>query len=485
MNKDLIIGPIAPVKKMSSEGEEYLDSADVNEEFSLETTGEEEGEENIEEEEEEGYDDEDERQKYSEDLEFEDVGEPATFNFNVHSGEPVYSVDFLQGTEFLASGGGDDRALLIDARGLEVLADLGKAGDSMISVRFFQGSDGYKSGSSNSSDSSGRPPVLLATASMDGSVRVYESDPEQGIVLKCKFEGPGEGVECNWIDWHSRGPVLIAGFADGSVWMWNVALVGSSRDPLMSIFAGHVSTPVTIGEFTPDGKTVLIGSAEGVLLAYEARDSSNPVLKIVPQTHQSTALHEITHLAVHPTKQIFMAGDAEGHLRVYKSTSPGDEIPIFDLSALHTASIESLAFHPLGNLAVSAAMDGQAIIYDSHSTYQPRHKINSKDLFFINNDNPLLNVNPLLVDNPVDNCGFTLAKWLASMPNGPSLPTPLNFGLLLGTSQGLLAIVEGRSGLLLRRLKGRPGRPVLDASVSVNGILAVAFDDGIISLYQL
>ena len=40
-----------------------------------------------------------------------DSGEPATFNFNIHSGEPVYSLDFLQGTEFFSDRlGGNDRS---------------------------------------------------------------------------------------------------------------------------------------------------------------------------------------------------------------------------------------------------------------------------------------------------------------------------------------------------------------------------------------
>lgn len=81
----------------SSEGDDYLDSADVNEEFDFEDEVSEsnfdhehdgeccsdEGEEG--EEEEEGNT---EHQKYSEELEYEDVGEPATFNFNIHHGNP-------------------------------------------------------------------------------------------------------------------------------------------------------------------------------------------------------------------------------------------------------------------------------------------------------------------------------------------------------------------------------------------------------------
>ena len=118
-------------------------------------------------------------------------------------------------------------------------------------------------------------------------------------------------------------------------------------------------------------------------------------------------------------------------------------------------------------------MDGHAIIYDCHPSFNPRHNIQTCRLFHDTEQAPL------------ETEGFTLAKWLAALPNGLALPPAFSFGLLLGTSQGRIAIVEARSGLQLRRFRGRPGRPVLDASVSSNGILAVAFDDGIISLYQL
>ena len=387
----------------------------------------------------------------------------------------------MQGTEFLATGSGDDRALLVDARELQVLADLGTAGDSIISVKFYQGKEGSGGGKSGQ-----EAPVYLATASMDGVIRIYCSNPETGIELKCSFEGPGEGIECNWIDWHSRGPILIAGYSDGSVWMWNVALLDTGSDPVMSIFAGHVTTPATSGAFSPDGKMIITGSEEGILLVHNPKNPATPFAKIVPQSHQETALEEVTHVAVHPGNQIFLAGDSDGHLRVYKTTGMNQSMPLSDLSVLHSSSIEAIGFHPLGSLAVSASMDGHAVIWDCHSTFGPRHKIQSSILF---DDDSIeaagadVDVDHVPRDSSVD--GFTLAKWLSAMPNGPALSTSLSFGLLLGTSQGRLAIVEGRSGLRLRRLCGRPGRPILDASVSAGGILAVAFDDGIISLYQL
>lgn len=77
---------------MSSDSEDYLNSADVNEEFSFDEGvegGEAEGEEYFGDSGSDGeeQDGEFEEPKYSEELEYEDVGEPSTFNFHIHNGK--------------------------------------------------------------------------------------------------------------------------------------------------------------------------------------------------------------------------------------------------------------------------------------------------------------------------------------------------------------------------------------------------------------
>lgn len=78
-----------------SSSEDFLNSADVNEEFNFDDDLSDDSNfddgndyENEDENEFGGEDDEMqmEQQKYSQELEFEDVGEPAIFNFNIHNG---------------------------------------------------------------------------------------------------------------------------------------------------------------------------------------------------------------------------------------------------------------------------------------------------------------------------------------------------------------------------------------------------------------
>ena len=57
--------------------------------------------------------------------------------------------------------------------------------------------------------------ALLATAGLDASVLVWDVMGNK----KATLEGPVEGVE--FVRWHPRGPVVLAGSEDFSAWMWN------------------------------------------------------------------------------------------------------------------------------------------------------------------------------------------------------------------------------------------------------------------------
>ncbi|KAF9598424.1 hypothetical protein IFM89_027857 [Coptis chinensis] len=67
----------------------------------------------------------------------------------------------------------------------------------------------------------------------------------------------GGGIE--WVRWHPRGYVVLAGSEDSIAWMWN-----GDKNVFLNMFSGHSST-VTCGDFTPDGKMVCTGSEDASL----------------------------------------------------------------------------------------------------------------------------------------------------------------------------------------------------------------------------
>ena len=56
-------------------------------------------------------------------------------------------------------------------------------------------------------------------------------------------------VISQWVRWHPRGHLVLAGSEDSSVWMWN-----ADKGAYLNVFSGHGDS-VTCGDFTPDGMT--------------------------------------------------------------------------------------------------------------------------------------------------------------------------------------------------------------------------------------
>lgn len=59
--------------------------------------------------------------------------------------------------------------------------------------------------------------------------------------LKCSVVCP------QWVKWHPRGHLILAGSEDFTAWLWN-----ANSGACLNVFSGH-SGPVTCGDFTPDG----------------------------------------------------------------------------------------------------------------------------------------------------------------------------------------------------------------------------------------
>lgn len=108
---------------------------------------------------------------------------------------------------------------------------------------------------------------LLACGGLDGVVQICDASSGN---LKCVLDGPGLGIEVKpllilckvskvrkylllcgfffqWIRWHPRGHVVLAGSEDCSLWMWN-----ADKGVYLNMFSGH-NQGVTCGDFTPDG----------------------------------------------------------------------------------------------------------------------------------------------------------------------------------------------------------------------------------------
>lgn len=187
-----------------------------------------------------------------------------------HHSDSVYAVALAaadEGRMRVALGSGDDTGSVTTVRlsdGERATVKLEGHTDTVATVAF--NSDGS----------------LLATGGYEGLVKVRErraqwtgrravADAAGGTqiweaetgALKQTLEGPGSEIE--WVRWHPKGPVVIAGSGDGTAWMW-LATDGTC----MQVFAGHEDA-VTCGCFNGTGRMVCTGSADGTVRVWKPK----------------------------------------------------------------------------------------------------------------------------------------------------------------------------------------------------------------------
>lgn len=142
----------------------------------------------------------------------------------------VFAVSMHPTQPIAASGGQDDLGYLWNTQTGDVVATLEGHTESVTSTAF--SSDGE----------------LVACGAMDGKVRLWRhvgkdtwtiwefltelQGPDEVMVSRSLYVFPGSRfspsfifVTVKWLRWHPRGPVLLAGSADSTVWLWQRRLI--------------------------------------------------------------------------------------------------------------------------------------------------------------------------------------------------------------------------------------------------------------------
>ncbi|XP_077493700.1 uncharacterized protein LOC144104506 isoform X1 [Amblyomma americanum] len=203
--------------------------------------------------------DEEEEEAAGGDLPEEDNDVPldeAAVSFAAHQGSAFVCAVSGDG-QYLVTGGEDDRGCvwLLDSGEL-VFACSGHT-DSVTGAAFNHDS------------------TLVATADMSGSAHVWSMETRQSV---CDLD---TNTDLNWIDWHRQANVLLAGTADGTVWMWQVpsGQCKTMQGPGVSCGAGRVLA---------DGRRAAAGYDDGSVRVWDLKSSSvNHSLAGPSQTHSA------------------------------------------------------------------------------------------------------------------------------------------------------------------------------------------------------
>ncbi|CAD6920947.1 unnamed protein product [Tilletia controversa] len=305
---------------------------------------------------------------------FNPIQDTSLSSFPAHTPSSVFSIALhpaYPSPSWALSGGEDDRAHIWDTLSGQLVAVLEGHTDSVISVGW-------------SADGS-----MAASASMDGTVRVWTAAVEAGPEAEAAghawsvcatLEGPDE---ITWMSWHPKGPVLVAGAQDGTVWMWQLP-----SGNVMQVFSGHTAA-CTCGQWTPDGKRLLTASEDASLFLWDPR-TPNPLSKLnshnEPRFQPFAESGGITSLAISPDAEggkIAVVGGANGMLRVVSLPPLAADSSLSGSMAVRAVldghqdgeSVEAIEFIDLlggsntsgtttWTSVVSVSTDGRAIVWD-------------------------------------------------------------------------------------------------------------------------
>ncbi|TYH54824.1 hypothetical protein ES332_D09G197500v1 [Gossypium tomentosum] len=267
--------------------------------------------------------------------------------FTGHTGE-LYAVACNPTDPVLvATGGGDDKGFLWKIGHADWASELQGHTDSVSSLAFSH--DGQ----------------LLASGGFDGLVKVWDTSGN----LKSTLEGPGGGIE--WIRWHPKGHLILAGSEDCTVWMWN-----ADNGSCLNVFSGHGAS-VTCGDFTPDGKTICTGSEDATLRIWNPRSGESiHVVRGYPYHTEG-----LTCLSISSDSTFAVTGSKDGSVHVVKITT-GKVASSWASQTSSTEgdpeSIECVSFAPKFPWAVSGGMDRNLTIWDLQNS-SPRFICNHEE----------------------------------------------------------------------------------------------------------
>uniref|UniRef100_A0A023FL40 Putative angio-associated migratory cell protein n=1 Tax=Amblyomma cajennense TaxID=34607 RepID=A0A023FL40_AMBCJ len=178
----------------------------------------------------------------------------AAVSFSAHRGSAFVCAVSGNG-QYLVTGGEDDRGCVWRLDSGELVFACGGHTDSVTGAAFNHDS------------------TLVATADMSGSVHVWSVETQQSV---CDLD---MSTDLNWIDWHRQANVLLAGTADGTVWMWQVpsGQCKTMQGPGVSCGVGRVLA---------DGRRAAAGYDDGSVRVWDLKGSSVTHSLVGPnQTH--------------------------------------------------------------------------------------------------------------------------------------------------------------------------------------------------------
>jgi eukaryotic-like serine/threonine-protein kinase len=187
---------------------------------------------------------------------------------------------------------------------------------------------------------------LLATGSMDGTARIWESSGGRE-----RFALKGHMSQVTSVSWSPNGIFLATASWDGTAKVWS-AEDGQEQRTL----EGHANRVWSVA-WSPDGRCLATGSHTGTVRIWEAASGHE---RFVLKGHTSP----VYSVAWSPDCKLLATGSADGSAKVWEAVDGRERLTLKG----HASPVSSVAWSPDGKLLATGSADGTArawVIADS------------------------------------------------------------------------------------------------------------------------
>jgi len=329
--------------------------------------------------------------------------------FSKHTGS-VFCCSLNTGAGLVATGGEDDLGYVWNVEGGEVQFTMEGWGDSVTSVEW-------------NADN-----TLLAACDMAGAVKVWRVP---GYQLVWSFD---LGQDVLWLRWHPVAAVLLAGTAEGQLWLWRLP-GGDSK-----VMGG--GERVECGEVLGDGKRAVCGYSDGSVRLWDLRGGE--VQHLMGGGHKDT----ITTVVGHGGREVVLSGSMDSTVNIWNCNSGKSVGMLMCGEAQVENSPSSVECLVVGKdyTAVTGTLSGVVAVWDLASQ--------------------------------VERCKMKVGEGVTVIKATENL-------VYCGTLEGAVRAIDIRTGAAVNEWTGNKGS-VLDLELGeVEGTLVTASDDGTARIFDV
>ena len=214
----------------------------------------------------------------------------------------------------------------------------------------------------------------IASGSADGMIKLWNVESGKEIHTLNGHRG-----SVNSISFSPDGKTIASGDADGKIKIWNVAsskeirtlsesqdsvkirILSGYQESIGSLTLNEHNAPVNSVSFSPDGKTIASGGADGKIKIWNVA-SSKEILTL--NEHNAP----VNSVSFSPDGKTIASGGADGKIKIWNVASSKEILTLNE----HNAPVNSVSFSPDGKTIASGGADGKIKIWNVASSKEIR-----------------------------------------------------------------------------------------------------------------